>query len=136
MGYHQNFNKLLWRSRQSSGLKGSAPAGSLGDKVKNMELLNGSGFGDRVQNQCRPPAVISEEGELRSAVSCQVMCLMCHTFTNDLLTEQGQQRSRVIRKIIDTTQRSLENRNQIDLITLEITDLGHKIRSFSTTQYL
>ena len=41
--------------------------------------------------------------------------LMCQIFMNDLLTEQGQQRSRVIRQIIDTAQRSLANRNQIQI---------------------
>ena len=55
---------------------------------------------------------------------------------NDLLTEQGQQRTRVIRQIIDTTQRSRVNRNQIQLLPLEPSDLGYKIGSFSTTQYL
>ena len=45
-----------------------------------------------------PPA-ISEEGEIHSAVFCQVtgVHLMCKIFMNDLITEQGQQRSRVIR---------------------------------------
>ena len=40
-----------------------------------------------------------EEGELRSAVFCQVtgVHLMCQIFMNDLLTEQGKQRSRGIR---------------------------------------
>ena len=55
---------------------------------------------------------------------------------NDLPTEQGQQRSRVNREIIDTAQRSPANRNQIQLITLELNDLGHRTRSFSTTLYL
>ena len=44
--------------------------------------------------------------------------LMCQIFMNDLqkkFTEQGQQRSRVIRQIIDTAQRSLANRNQIQI---------------------
>ena len=40
---------------------------------------------------------------------------MCPIFMNDLLTEQGKQRSRVIRQIIDTAQRSLGNRNQIQI---------------------
>ena len=61
--------------------------------------------------------------------------LMCQIFMNDLLTEQGQQRSRAIRYIVDTTQRSPANRNQIKLITLELSDLGHRIGSFSNTQY-
>ena len=48
---------------------------------------------------CRPPPASSEEGELRSAVFCQVtgVHLMCQIFMNDLLTEQGKQRSRGIR---------------------------------------
>ena len=47
----------------------------------------------------RPPPTISEEGESRSAVFCQVtgVHLMRQIFLNDLLTEQGQQRSTVIR---------------------------------------
>ena len=50
-------------------------------------------FCDRAQKQCRPTPVISEEGELRSAVFCQVTSvhLVCQIFMNDLLTEQGQQ---------------------------------------------
>ena len=40
---------------------------------------------------------------------------MCQIFMNDLLTEQGQQRSRVIGEIIDTAQRSPANRNQIQI---------------------
>ena len=46
-----------------------------------------------------PPHTISEEGELRSAGFCQVTGehMMYQIFMNDLLTEQGQQRSRVIR---------------------------------------
>ena len=60
--------------------------------------------------------------------------LMCQIFMNDLLTKQGQQRSRVITSIIDTTQRSLANRNQIQLTILELSDLRHRIGSFSTTQ--
>ena len=60
---------------------------------------SGAGFCDRAQKQCRPPPAISEEGELRSAVFCQATCvhLMCQIFMKDLLTKQGQQRSRVIR---------------------------------------
>ena len=75
-----------------------------------------------------PPA-ISEEGELRSAVFSEVtgVHLMCQIFMNDLLTEQGQQRSRAIRSPV--------NGNQIQLITLELSDLGHRVGSFSTTQY-
>ena len=51
----------------------------------------GAGFCDRAQKQCRPLPAISEEGELRSAVFCQVtgVHLMCQIFMNDLLTEQG-----------------------------------------------
>ena len=56
-------------------------------------------FCDRAQKQSQPPPAISEEDELRSAVFCQVtgVHLMCQIFMNDLLTEQDQQRSRVIR---------------------------------------
>ena len=42
-----------------------------------------------------PPPEIAEKGEKRSAVFCQVTGVQM--FINDLLTEQGQQRSRVIR---------------------------------------
>ena len=56
---------------------------------------SGPGFCDRAQKQCRPPPAIAEEGEKRSAVFCQVIGVQM--FMNDLLTEQGQQRSRVIR---------------------------------------
>ena len=55
---------------------------------------------NRAEKQCRPPPpASSEEVELRSAVFCQVtgVHLMCQIFMNDLLTEQGQQRSRGIR---------------------------------------
>ena len=57
---------------------------------------------------------------------------------NDLLTisEIGQPRSRVIRWIFITAQRLLACRNQIQLIILEPSDLGHRIGSFSTTQYM
>ena len=84
--------------------------------VENMGLLS-PGFCDRAQKQCRPPPAISEKGEKRSAVLCQVtgVHLMCEIFMNDLLTEQGQQRSRVIRLIIDAAQRSLANRNHIQI---------------------
>ena len=57
---------------------------------------------------------------------------------NDLLaiTERGQQRSRVIRCILITAQRFLASSNQISkLIILELSDLGHRIGSFSTTVY-
>ena len=56
------------------------------------------GFHNRAQKQCRSPLAISE-GKLRSAVFCRVagVHLMCLIFMNDLLTEQGQQKSRVIR---------------------------------------
>ena len=45
------------------------------------------------------PASDPEEGGKRSAVFYQVtgVHLMCQIFMNDLLTKQGQQRSRVIR---------------------------------------
>ena len=58
----------------------------------------GPGFCDRAQKQCRPQPAITE-GQKRSAVFYQVtgVHLMCQMFMNDLLTEQGQQRSRVIR---------------------------------------
>ena len=54
---------------------------------------------DRAQKQCRPLPASSEEGELHSAVFCQVtgLHLMCQIFMNDLLTEPGKQRSRGIR---------------------------------------
>ena len=63
-----------------------------------------------------------------------------HPFTvkyviNDLLTiTEVQQRSRVIRQILITAQRFLASGNQIQLIILELNDLGHRIGSFSTTQ--
>ena len=46
-----------------------------------------------------PARDLREEGELCSAIFGQVtgVHLMCQIFMNDLLTEQGQQRSRVIR---------------------------------------
>ena len=49
-----------------------------------------------------PPPAISEEAELHSAGNSAVFCqvtgahLMCQIFMNDLFTEQGQQKSRVI----------------------------------------
>ena len=59
----------------------------------------GAGFCDKAQKQCRPRPASSEEGELRSAVFCQVtgVHLMRQIFMNDLLTEQDKQRSRGIR---------------------------------------
>ena len=60
---------------------------------------------------------------------------MCQIFMNDLLTEQGKQRSRGIRLIIDTTQRSPANRNQMQLITLQLSDLGlHSICESRSTE--
>ena len=57
---------------------------------------------------------------------------------NDILTitERGQQRSRVISRILITAQMFLASRNQIELIILKLSDLGHRIGSFSTTQYM
>ena len=57
---------------------------------------------------------------------------------NDLLTitEIGQPRSRVISGIFITAQWFLARRNQIQLTILEPTDIGHRIGSFSTTQYI
>ena len=37
---------------------------------------------------------------------------------------------------VHTVAQGLANRNQIHLITLELSDLGHRIGSFITTQYL
>ena len=52
-------------------------------------------------------------------------------------TEEGHDRSRVIRFIIFPAQRFLAIRNQIQLIILEFTDLvGHEIGRFSPTQYM
>ena len=86
--------------------------------LKRLVNWSGAGFCDRVQKQCQPPPAISDKGELRSAVFCQVtgIHLMCQIFMNDLLTEQGQERSTVIRYIIDTTQRSPANRKTCLLV--------------------
>ena len=56
-------------------------------------------FATERKNNVDPRQRLSEEGEKRSAVFYQVtgVHLMCQLFMNDLLTEQGQQRSRVIR---------------------------------------
>ena len=65
----------------------------------NQEMKLQLKFATEHKNKCRPPPVIAEEGEKRSAVFCKVTGVhsMCQIFMNDLLTEQGQQRSRVIR---------------------------------------
>ena len=71
------------------------------DQLEEIHAGNqsGAGFCDKAQKQCRPPPASSEEGELRSAVFCQVTSvhLMWQLFMNDLLREQGKQRSRGIR---------------------------------------
>ena len=56
-------------------------------------------FATKRKNNVDPPPESSEEGELRSAVFCQVtgVHLMWQLFMNDLLREQGKQRSRGIR---------------------------------------
>ena len=56
---------------------------------------------------------------------------------NDLLTitEVGQQRSRMIRLIVITSGRFLASNNQIQLAILEFGALGHRIGSFSHTQF-
>ena len=52
--------------------------------------------------------------------------------TNDVPggTEEGQQRSTIIRLIIITTLRSMSSMNQYQFIILKLSDLGHNIRGF------
>ena len=56
---------------------------------------------------------------------------------NDLLTitEVGQQRSRMTRLIIIIAGSFLASKNQIQLVIMELGDLGHRIGSLSPTQY-
>ena len=80
----------------------------------------------------RPPPVSLEEGELRSAVFCQVtgVHLICQVFMNDLLTEKGQEGSGKLSTLLKGLRRMGTKCN------LQLSDLGHRIGSFSTIQYL
>ena len=55
--------------------------------------------------------------------------LMCQNIMNELRTDEGQQRSGVIRQSFLTAQRF-----QIQLLIQELSDLGHRIGSFGTTK--
>ena len=78
--------------------------------VQNYSELEWCWFLRQSPKTMSPPPAISEEGELHSALFCQVTGahLMCQIFMNDLFTGQGQQRSNVISGQLSTLLKGLQ----------------------------